>query len=143
MQAGAFAVAPVLAFFAVADFGPAAVAHDLVAVLPNVPEVVLVDVPLDVVAAQARASGNAAVAKHGTDVHAGTAEERVVTGVLLVASEETFAAVVHADDVQLFDFADEVEHLTEFLVRELEKRIVFCAAFREYRRDSPAFHADF
>ena len=143
VQAGAFAVAPVLAFFAVADFGPAAVAHHLVAVLPNVPEVVLVDVALDVVAAQARACGNAAVAKHGTDVHAGSAEERVVAGVLLVTAEESFAAVVHVDDVQRFHFADEVEHLAEFLVRELEQRIVLGAALREHRRDTPTLDADF
>ena len=54
MQARAFAVAPVFALFAVANFGPVAVAHHLIAVLPHVPEVVLVDVALDVVAAQAR-----------------------------------------------------------------------------------------
>lgn len=64
MQAGAFAVAPVLAGLAVANFCPAAVAHHLVAVLPYVPEVVLVDVALYVVAAQARACRDAAVAKH-------------------------------------------------------------------------------
>ncbi len=143
VQAGAFAVAPVLAFFAVADFGPVAVAHHLVAVLPHVPEVVLVDVALDVVATQARTCRDAAVAKHGTDVHAGTAEERVVAGVLLVTAEESFAAVVHVDDVQRFDFADEVEHLAEFLVRELEQRIVLGAALREHRCNAPALHADF
>ena len=143
VQAGAFAVAPVFALLAVADFGPAAVAHDLVAVLPDFPEVVLVDVALDVVAAQARACGNAAVAKHGTDVHAGSAEERVIAGVFLVAAEESFAAVVHVDDVQAFHFADEVEHLAEFLVRELEQRIVLGAALREHGRDTPTLHADF
>ena len=143
MQAGAFAVAPVFALFAVADFRPAAVAHHLVAVLPHVPEVVLVDVPLDVVAAQARACRDAAVAKYGTDVHAGAAEERVVAGVLLVTAEESFAAVVHVDDVQRFYFADEVEHLAEFLVRELEQWIVLGATLREHRRDTPALHANF
>ena len=143
VQAGAFAVAPVLAFLAVADFRPAAVAHYLVAVLPNFPEVVLVDVTLDVVAAQARTCGNAAVAKHGTHVHAGSAEERVIAGVFLVAAEEPFAAVVHVDDVQLFHFADEVEHLAEFLVRELEQRIVLGATLREHGRDTPTLHADF
>ena len=143
MQAGAFAVAPVLAFFAVPNLGPAAVAHHLVAVLPHVPEVVFVDVALDVVATQARACRDAAVAKHGTDVHAGTAEERVVAGVLLVTAEEAFAAVVHADDVQRFYFADEVEHLAEFLVRKLEQRIVLGAALREHRRDTPALYANF
>ena len=143
VQAGAFAVAPVLAFFAVTNLGPAAVAHDLVTLLPHVPEVVFVDVALDVVATQARACRDAAVAKHGTDVHAGSAEERVVASVLLVTAEESFAAVVHVDDVQRFDFADEVEHLAEFLVRELEQRIVLGATLREHRRDTPALHADF
>ena len=143
VQARTFAVAPVLALLAVADLGPAAVAHHLVTLLPYFPEVVLVDVALDVVAAQARACRDAAVAKHGRDVHAGTAEERVVARVLLVAAEEAFATVVHVDDVQLLDFADEVEHLAEFLVRHLEQRIVLGAALREHRRDTPTLHADF
>ena len=51
VQAGTFAVAPVFARLAVADFSPTAVAHDLVAVLPYIPQVVFVDVALDVVAA--------------------------------------------------------------------------------------------
>ena len=120
MQAGAFAVAPVFAFFAVADFSPTVVAHHLVAVLPYIPQVVFVDVTLDVVAAQARACRDAAIAKHRGYVHAGTAEERVVASVFFVAAEEAFAAVVHVNDVQLFHFTDEVEHLTEFLVCHLE-----------------------
>ncbi len=143
VEARAFAVAPVLAFFAVAYFCPAAVAHHLVAVLPHIPEVVLVDVTLYVVAAEARASRDAPVAKHRRNVHAGTAEERVVAGVLLVAPEEPFAAVVHVDHVQFLDFADEVEHLAEFLVRELEQRIVLRAALREHGRDAPTLYADF
>ena len=143
VQAGAFAVAPVLALLAVANLGPVAVTHHLIAVLPHVPQVVFVDVPLDVVATQARACRDAAVAKHRRHVYAGTAEERVVASVLLVTAEESFAAVVHVDDVQFLHFVDEVEHLAEFLVRELEQRIVLGAALREHRRDTPALHADF
>ena len=99
MQAGAFAVAPVFARLAVADFCPTAVAHDLVAVLPYIPQVVFIDVALDVVATEARACRDASVAKHGRNVHAGAAEERVVAGVFFVTAEESFAAVVDADDV--------------------------------------------
>ncbi len=143
MQAGAFAVAPVFARLAVADFSPTAVAHDLVAVLPYIPQVVFIDVALDVVATEARACRDASVAKHGRDVHAGTAEEWVVAGVFFVTAEESFAAVVDADDVQLFHFADKVEHLAEFLVRELEQRIVLGAALREHRCNTPALDANF
>ena len=143
VQAGAFAVAPVFALFAVTNFGPAAVAHDLVAVLPHVPNVVLVDVALDVVAAQARASRDASVAKHGRDVYAGAAEERVIASVFLITAEESFAAVIHVDHVHRFYFADEVEHLAEFLVRKLEQRIVLGATLREHCCNAPALHADF
>lgn len=143
MQAGTFAVAPVFAGLAIANFSPTAVAHHLVAVLPYVPNIILVDVALDVVAAQARASRDTSVAEHGRDVYAGAAEERVVAGVFLVTAEEAFAAVVHADDVQFFHFADKVEHLAEFLIRELEQWIVLGAAFREHRCHAPALHTDF
>ena len=115
----------------------------MVAVLPHIPQVVFVDVALDVVTAQARACRDAAVAKHGTDVYTGSAEERVVASVFFVTAEEPFATVVHVDDVQRFYFADEVEHLAEFLVRELEQRIVLGAALREHRCNAPALHADF
>ena len=64
MQARAFAVTPVLAVPAFANSGPAAVAHYLVAVLPHVPKVILVDVTLYVVATQARACRDTPVAKH-------------------------------------------------------------------------------
>ena len=45
--------------------------------------------------------------------------------------------------MHILDFADKVEYLAEFLVCKLEQRIVLGAAFREYSRNSPAFHADF
>ena len=143
VQAGAFAVAPVLAGLAVADFSPAAVAHHLVAVLPYVPEIVLVDVPLDVVPTQARASRNAPVAKHGTDVHTGPTEERVIAGFLLVAPEKPFAAVIHVDDLQGLHLPDKVKDLPEFLVGQLEQRIVLGTALGEHRGNTPALHADF
>ena len=138
VQTRTFAVAPVFTFFAIVNLGPAAVAHHLVAVLPYIPQVVLVDVALDVISTQARAGRNAAVTKHGRNVHASAAEERVVAGVFLVAPEEPFAAVVHVDDVHLLHIADKVEYLAEFLVRELEQRVVLRAALREHGRDAPS-----
>ena len=128
MQAGTFAIAPVLAGLAVADLCPAAVPHHLIAVLPYIPKVVLVDVPLDVVAPQARAGRNAPVAKHGTDVHTGAAEEGVIAGFFLVAPEEAFAAVIHVDDLQGLHLPDKVKDLPEFLVGQLEQRVVLGAA---------------
>ena len=64
MEAGAFAVAPVFAGLAFTGLSPVAVAHDLVAVLPNVPDIILVDVSLDIVATEARACRDAPVAKN-------------------------------------------------------------------------------
>ena len=143
VQAGAFAVAPVLAGLAVADFCPAAVPHHLVTVLPHVPDVVLVDVSLDIVPTQAGAGRNAPVAEHRRHVHTGPTEERVIAGILFVTAQKTFTPVIHVDDIQGLHLTDKVKDLPEFLVGQLEQRIVLGAALREHRRDTPALHADF
>ena len=61
VEAGAFTVAPDLAVFALAFPGPRAVAHHLEAVLPDIPEVVAVDVALVHVAAHRSAAADGAV----------------------------------------------------------------------------------
>ena len=143
VQTGAFAVAPVLAGLAIADLCPAAVPHHLVTVLPHVPDVILVDVPLNVIPTQAGAGRNASVAKHRRHVHTGPTEERVIAGFLLVAAKKALAAVIHIDDLQGLHLTDKVEDLPELLVGQLEQRVVLGTALGEHRRDTPALHANF
>ena len=93
VEAGAFAVAPHLAVFALAFAGPTAVAHQLEAVLPDIPEVVPVNVSLVHVAAYRGASTDATVATDTCHLDTAAAVEEMVANLLLVVAQEAFAGV--------------------------------------------------
>lgn len=93
VEAGAFAVAPDFAVFAFAFLGPAAVAHHMEAVLPHIPEIVLVDIALVHVAAHGGAAADGAVATDAGHVDPAAAVEEMVAHLLLVLAEETLAGV--------------------------------------------------
>ena len=93
VQAGPFAVAPHLTVFALAFLGPAAVAHYLEAVLPDLPEVVLIDIALVHVAAYRGTAADAAVAADAGHFDTTAAIEEMVADFLFVLSEETFAGI--------------------------------------------------
>lgn len=95
VEAGAFAVAPHLARGALVLLGPAAVAHHLEAVLPHVPEIVLVDIALVHVAAHGGAAADGAVATDASHVDPAAAMEEMVAHLLLVFAEETLAGVAY------------------------------------------------
>ena len=84
VKASALAVAPVSATGAVAFPGPSAVAHDLEAIFPDIEEIVLVNVSLDVIPAERRAGGNGAVRENGANVDTRAAEKRIAAGHLLI-----------------------------------------------------------
>ena len=88
VHGAALAVAPGFAVAALVCLHPAAVAVGLEAVLPDIPEIILVDVALVVVAAYAQAAGYGAVAKDGCYAYARYAVEQMVTYQALVAAHK-------------------------------------------------------
>ena len=98
VEAGAFAVAPNFAVFALAFLGPGAVAHQLETVLPDLPEVVLIDIALVHVAAHRGAAADAAVATDAGHLDTAAAVEEMVADLLLVGAEETLAGVTNVED---------------------------------------------
>ena len=98
MEAGAFAVAPDFAVFALAFLGPASVTHHLEAVPPHIPEVVAVDVALVHVAADRGTAADGTVATYRGHLDTTTAVEEMVADLLLVRAEETLAGVANIDD---------------------------------------------
>ena len=95
VQAGAFAVAPDFAVFALAFLGPASVTHHLEAVLPHIPEVVLVDIALVHVAAHRGAAADSAVATYRSHLDTTAAVEEMVADTLLVGTEEALTGITY------------------------------------------------
>ena len=92
MHTAAEAVAPLLAVGADAGFRPGAVAERLEALIPDLPEIVSVNVALgEAVAVDVGAGADAAVVEDGCDVDAGVTEVADVADLLFVATQVAFA----------------------------------------------------
>ena len=97
VEAGAFAVAPHVAGGALLFVGPAAVAHHLEAVLPDVPEVVAVDISLVHVAAHRGAAADGTVAAYAGHLDATAAKEEMVAHLLLIFAKEALAGIADVE----------------------------------------------
>lgn len=137
VEASAFAVTPIPATGAVAFPGPSAVAHDLEALFPNIEEIVLVNVSLDVIPAERRTGGNGTVRENGADVDTRTAEKRIAAGHLLIRAEKTFAAIVGVNSALLTGLPDEIENLPELGVVQFENGISLRPPFRKNGGNAP------
>ena len=93
VHAAAAAVFPPSAGGAFAGFHPRVVAVGLEAVFPHIHEIVLVDVALMIIGADAGAGRYGPVAEHPANRDAGLAEEEIVPHVAFVVAKEALAAV--------------------------------------------------
>ena len=115
VHASTLAVAEEFAVVARCKFAhPLAVAVWLEAVLPHIPEIVVVDIALVVLATHTGASRNTAVNQDGCDTHACGAMEEVVAYLQLIIGHKALAGV--RDMQSLFAFlADIIQYLTVLL----------------------------
>ena len=90
-------ITPHFAAFAFVNFHPLSVAVFFKFVLPNLPEAVVIDISLMVVAADAQAARYRAVGQHRRHVDACAARIIMVSHLAFVSSEEAVAAVVGTD----------------------------------------------
>ena len=88
-----FAVLPHFAIGTLALLGPATVAELLEAILPHIPEVILVDITLGEVGSYAGATRDIAIDTNGGDTHARMALKGVGAHTHLVAREKALAAI--------------------------------------------------
>ena len=109
--------------------------------MPHVPEAVLVDVALVVVAADAEAARDGAVGQHRGHVDACTAREIVVAHLALILAEEAVAAIVGTDLAFQPCLTNEFHHHHKLLVAELEVRLVGGATEGKHREQTPAADA--
>ena len=141
VHAVTLAVAEVLAAGTLAGVHPFAMTIGGIAVLPDVHEVVLVDVALIVVCPDAGTGGNGAVGHHGTYCNASLTGEQAVTHLTLVIAEETLAAIVGADAAFLAHLSYIVKDATELLVRQPHVRVEDSPAHGKDGEEPPALHA--
>jgi len=144
VHATAEAVAPPLTVgaFRIGGLHPGAVAVRLETVLPDVDEVVCIDVALIIIGPYAAASRDRAVDSDRGDGEAGLAAEEMVTNLALVSAEEALAAVAGVNATLFAGLRDEVHETTETLRRELEVRVLGRAAYREDCEETPVLQAE-
>ena len=129
-----------LAVGARALFHPSTVAEGLEAVFPNIEEVVLIDIALHIAAVNIGASGDGAVNQDRTDGDASAAEIIPVADLALIGTDIGLATE-HAIDFPLFSGRhDEIHHLAELLVTELQAIVISSAANRSDGEQTPCLY---
>ena len=104
---------------------PGAVAHELEAVVPNIQQVVLIDIALSEGAVDVRTGGYVAVEQHRADVDARTAEEVAVAHLFLVLASICLAAEFQVDAALFACGGDELQHLLHLCTAE-HQLVVAC-----------------
>ena len=133
----ASAVAPVTAVFTFTRPAPLERAMGLVAMLPDIHEVILVNIALVVVGTYAGTGGNGTVGHDRADGNAGLAMEEMIADVRLVFSEITLAAIAGMDATLLACFLEKLEHATELLGAEAHVGVVLSTSYGEDGVDAP------
>ena len=116
VHAVAFAVFPDIAGGAFVFMHPGAVPEELEAGVPDLHEIIRVDIALMVICPDAGAGGDAAVGEYGTDRDAGRADVEMAAYVALVIAQEPFAAIFGHNPALLTGGLDEFHQAFEFFV---------------------------
>ena len=141
VHAIALAIAPHLAMLTLVGLHPFPVAVDLKFILPNVPEIVLVDIALMIIAADTETARNRAISQYGSHIDARTARIIVVAHLAFILAKEAVAAIISTNLAFQTGLLDEFHHLHKLFVTELEVGLVSCATEWEHREQSPTAYA--
>ena len=118
------ALLEILAFPAHTRAHPRPVAHDLETVVPDIQQVIPIDVALHVSAVDVGTSGDAAVNQHAADVDARTAEKVGVADLFLVLSRVGFTAESQMDTTLATGICHETHHRFHLRAGELQLVVV-------------------
>ena len=116
MHAVALTVAEILAVGTNTATHPLALAIGCIAVLPNIHEIVLVDVALMIVGTDAGTGCNGAVGHDGTHGDACLSGEETVTHLALIVAQKALTTIVGTDAPFLTGSFDELEESAELVV---------------------------
>ena len=93
MKPIAFAVFVRFAGCAFSCFGPGTITHILVTVIPNAPKIIGIDISLNVICTQTRASADGTIYQYGTNVNACLAVKWIITDFQFVIAQKSFATI--------------------------------------------------
>ena len=129
-----------LAVGARALFHPITVAERLETVFPNIKKIILVDVALHITTVNVKTSGDGTVNQNGSDGDASATEIIPVAHLALVRADISLTTE-HAADFPLFAGRDnEIHHLSQLLVAELQSIVGSSAANRGNSEQSPCLN---
>ena len=134
MHAVALTVTEVFAVGTLVTTHPFTIAVQHIAVLPYIHEVILIDVALIVVCADAGTGSDGTVGHHGAHADAGLTGEETVAHLAFVVAEKTLTAVVCPNATLLAYLFNIFEHSSELLIREPHHGIEGCASDGEDRK---------
>ena len=141
MHSAALAVPEKIAVGADAGLCPVAVAEFLETVVPDVHEIVCVDVALTEICPNARTCRNVAIAHHRCHRNPRLAGVEKIAHIALVTSEKPLATVTHVFALGTA-FFDEIHQLPHLCAVELEVGVDGGTSGWERRKHSPTFHAN-
>ena len=121
--------------------GPLAIAEGLKTVLPHIPESILVDIALRVVATHTRTTRNIAINTNRGHRNSGSAHVEVVTNFGLVATEEALTSIAQIYASLLSREANKLHKLAVLLHVKMQRVIPLGTSCREDGEDSPMAYA--
>ena len=141
MHSVALTIAEVGAILALALAHPFAIAIRSVAILPDVHKIVLVDVALIIVGADAGAGSYGAVGHYGAYADACLTGEEAVAHLTLVVAQKALATVIHSDAPFLARTFYKIKDTSELLTGEPHIGVLGGSAHREDGEEPPALYA--
>ena len=107
---------------------PFPVAIDLELVLPHIPETILIDIALVVVAADAETTRNGAISQHRSDIDARAARIKVIAHLAFIFAEEAVATIIRSDFALQASVLDKLHHFHKLFVGEPQVGVVGSAS---------------
>lgn len=141
MHTVALTVTPVTASLTVAGAHPFAMAVRIIALFPDIHEIVVIDIALVKVRADARTGGNGTIGHDRSYGDACLTMEEGVANVALIIAQKALTAVSSIYLPALASLANEVEKSTELIARQLQLRVGSSTANRENGVEPPGRHA--
>ena len=141
MHAVALTVAEVFAVGTLVTTHPFTIAVQHIAVLPYIHEVILIDVALIVVCADAGTGSDGTVGHHGAHADAGLTGEETVTYFTLVVTQEAFAGEFGRYNAFPAGSPDKLHQADMLFTRQLQLRVLGGTSYRENGKEPPSFEA--
>ena len=112
-----------------------------ITVLPNLHEIIFVDIPLIIVGSDAGTGSDGAICHHGTYRHTCLTREKAAAHLTLVIAEKSLTTIIRTDETFFSRSFDKIKDPTKLLIRQSHIRIKGSTTHRENGEKSPTLNA--